>query len=156
MVVESVVGYLQNYDFTFNAKMFEMAMLYLNLLLVCLMIPAKVRLNDYRATHPNKDMAFDFLSGKINDQEAAIGWSFLFIFLMNLHTVMLLVLVFFGQTGNFTVFQLGNMMFFVVYSASDYLYAKTSILMPLFMSFFILAQYLYSLESAYFDLYLPA
>lgn len=64
--------------------------------------------------------------------------------MMNFKIPVLYLMLFIGNQ-NFNLFQLGFMMFFVLYGASDYLYIKTSILLPSFICYFILSQYYWSL-----------
>jgi hypothetical protein len=59
--------------------------------------------------------------------------------------VLLLVFVY-GLKNLYTVKNLGFMVFFVVYTAYEWLYRKTGVILILFTSFFIVAQYYFSLH----------
>lgn len=54
------------------------------------------------------------------------------------------MLLFLGKS-KFNMFQIGFMFFFVAYGSSDYLFRKTSVLLPMFISFFIIIRYIWSL-----------
>lgn len=135
----------EEYKFEFHNYVVELSFIYGNLMLVALMIPAKCRLDEFRKAHPEKDMGMQFFIQKVTANENII-WCFLVMFLLNLHTIVLFLLVYIGYSDDFTLFQLISMFFFVFYSASDFFFRKTSILLPIFISVFILGQYIYSLN----------
>lgn len=59
---------------------------------------------------------------------------------------MLLLVFLYGLKNLYTVKNLGFMVFFVVYTAYEWLYRKTGVILILFVSFFIVAQYYFSLH----------
>ena len=83
----------------------------------------------------------------IKNANSSVFWKIIFIMAVRLHTPMLFLMLFIGNQ-NFSLFQLGFMFFFVAYGASHSLYVRTSIMLPLFICFFILSQYWWSLEYA--------
>lgn len=78
-------------------------------------------------------------------------YKFLFFFLKHIQTLVLICL-FINGAQNLNHFRnLGFMLFFVVYTASMDLYRKTSKALVLFVAFFIVGEYFYSLEYHRFD-----
>jgi hypothetical protein len=88
-------------------------------------------------------MTKDILVKKLKHERSSLLWKLLFIVAVRLHTPVLYLMLFFGSQ-NLSLFQLGFMGFFVAYSASDTLYMQTSVLLPAFVSVFILSQYYWS------------
>jgi hypothetical protein len=79
------------------------------------------------------------------------AYKFLFFFLKHIQTLVLICL-FFNGAQNLNHFRnLGFMLFFVIYTASMELYRKTSKALVLFVAFFIVGEYFYSLEYHRFD-----
>ena len=76
----------------------------------------------------------------------------MFLIIINIHTPVLFLMLFMGNS-NFNLFQLGFMFFFVVYGSSQWLYYRTSIMLPMFISYFILSQYYWSLVYYKYDNY---
>lgn len=89
-------------------------------------------------------MLKDMLIIKIYDAQSSVLWKIVFIMAVHFHTIVLFLMLFIGNQ-NFNLFQLGFMFFFIAYGASHWLYVKTSILLPLFISYFIATQYYWSL-----------
>jgi len=78
-------------------------------------------------------------------------YKFLFFFLKHIQTLVLICL-FANGAQNLNHFRnLGFMLFFVVYTASMAFYRKTSKALVLFVAFFIVGEYFYSLEYHRFD-----
>lgn len=92
-------------------------------------------------------MTKDMLVKNIKDTKSSVIWKIMFILAVRLHTPVLYLMLFMGNQ-NFNLFQLGFMSFFIIYGASHSLYVKTSILLPLFVAWFILSQYWWSLAYA--------
>lgn len=79
-------------------------------------------------------------------------YKFLFFFLKHIQTLVLICL-FFNGAQNLNHFRnLGFMLFFVIYTASMELYRKTSKALVLFVAFFIVGEYFYSLEYHRFEI----
>jgi hypothetical protein len=89
-------------------------------------------------------MIADLMVERINDRNSSILWKITFIILVNIRTPVLFLMLFIGNQ-NFNLFQLGFMLFFVAFGASEKLYKTFSILLPVFISYFILTQYCWSL-----------
>ena len=126
--------------------------MYSILLMAGLMIPASMRQEAYFKMNNGSDMMKDFLIDKIKDPDSNVFWKFLTIFLLQMQYIVLFLMLFLGQ-DKFNLFQIGFMIFFVVYGASDYLLRKTSILLPMFVSFFILIRYHWTLVWMYYPDY---
>lgn len=124
------------YAVKFSNATLELVFLYGNLIVVFFMIPAKIRLDNFRSQHKNKDIGQEFFDRKI-DNEKHLGWGLFFTALMNLHTLVLFMLVFIGSSGKFTLFNVLSMFLFVIFSAFDNLYRSISIVLPIFVGFFI-------------------
>lgn len=90
-------------------------------------------------------MTKDILVRNVKDANSSILWKIVFILAVRLHTPVLFLMLFMGNSKNFNLFQLGFMFFFIAYGASHSLYVKTSIMLPLFVGFFIVGQYWWSL-----------
>jgi hypothetical protein len=82
---------------------------------------------------------------KVSKEGCSIFWKFLFYALKYIQTFVL-VGIFLNAKNVNTLRNLGFMMFFVIYTASEYLYRHTSRIMILFTSLFIFGQYFYSLN----------
>lgn len=102
------------------------------------MIPAKKVL--YDETDYLKEAAFK----KMKNKNTSIFWKFFFFFLKSVHTLALFMLFIMGMF-KMNLYHMGLMFFFVVYSASQELYRRTSVLLIVFTAFFIWGQYYYSL-----------
>jgi hypothetical protein len=89
-------------------------------------------------------MTKDMFLKNIKDAKSSVVWKIMFILAVRLHTPVLFLMLFMGNQ-NFNLFQLGFMTFFIIYGASHELFVKTSIFLPIFVGYFILAQYWYSL-----------
>jgi len=116
----------------------EMCLMYSIVVLVGLMIPARLRFLSYDNRHKGSDMTKDMIVKNLKDKHSNVLWKFLFIIIINLHTPVLFLMLFMGNS-NFNLFQLGFMFFFVIYGSSQWLYYRTSILLPMFISYFILS-----------------
>lgn len=89
-------------------------------------------------------MTKDIIVRKIKDKNSSVLWKIMFMMIINLRTPVLFIMLFIGNQ-NFNLFTLGFMIFFVAFGASDWLYSRTSIILPSFISYFILCQYYWSL-----------
>ncbi len=115
------------------------------LVMLGLMVPARLRYMSYGRHHNGGDMVKDLIVSKIKSPNSNVLWKLGFIFMLSMHNVIIFFMLFAGNQ-KFNLFQLGFMFFFVAYSASEFLYQKTSILLPIFISFFISAQYYWSVQ----------
>jgi hypothetical protein len=95
----------------------EMCLMYSIVVLVALMIPARLRFLSYERKHRGSDMTKDMIVLNVKDKNASVFWKFLFIIIINIHTPVLFLMLFMGNS-NFNLFQLGFMFFFVVYGSS--------------------------------------
>lgn len=86
------------------------------------------------------------LTSKIEDKNSSRFWKLLFFVLKNIQQGVL-ILLFLNGANNLNHFDnLGFILFFVVYTTSEWLYRKTCKLLTIFISFFILGQYYFSLR----------
>lgn len=135
-------------EFLFHPKkpFLELSLIYSIVIFVGMMFPARLRLQHFLKTHSNrtKSMIADLMVERINNKSSSVLWKILFIVLVNIRTPVLFLMLFIGNQ-NFNLFQLGFMLFFVAFGASELLYNKFSILLPVFISYFILTQYCWSL-----------
>jgi len=141
--------FMNQYKMQMKTPTLELAFMFSGVLFTSLMIPAFINLRAYaKATEVDKSQTF--LTARIMSNEYSTFWKFLTIFLLNLHTYVLFTMLFIGASS-FDMFQLGCMFFFITYTASEWLFRKTSILLPIFVSFFIAVQYYWSLVYSKFD-----
>jgi hypothetical protein len=117
---------------------------YITVMLVGMMIPARLRINHYISTHKGSSMTKDTLVKNVKDANSSVLWKLVFVVAVRLHTPVLFLMLFMGNQ-NFNLFQLGFMFFFIAYGASHSLYVRTSIMLPMFVGYFILSQYFWSL-----------
>jgi hypothetical protein len=82
---------------------------------------------------------------KIKDKNSNILYNVMFFLLRHIQSVVLLALFVRGREDLNSLRNLGFMIFFVVYTASEALYRKTQKVLVIFLSGFILGQYYYSL-----------
>jgi hypothetical protein len=87
----------------------------------------------------------DFFINKITDKYASVSWKFIFFILKYIHGLVLLVLFWEGSDNLNHFKNLGFMVFFIIYSASEFIYRKTSKLLVIFVVFFIGGQYCISI-----------
>jgi hypothetical protein len=78
----------------------------------------------------------NFWKEKIKNKR--IFWMMLYLCLGHLHVIILLILLLESITSLNNLENIGFMVFFVVYAASETIYRKTSFLLVIFISFFIL------------------
>lgn len=78
-----------------------------------------------------------FFKKRLLDPRFSNSWKLIFFFLRYVQSVVLLTLFFNGITNLNNVKNLGYMLFFVVYTAYEEVYRKTSWMLILFNSFFI-------------------
>ena len=108
--------------------------------------------------HRQETLLKNFMYRKIKEGKS-IGWNFLYFFFKYVQCIVLVIL-FINGAGKLNNFRnLGFMIFFIVYSASEEAYRKTGNLLVIFLSYFIVAQYAFSLvyldfkgDSAYDEL----
>ena len=82
---------------------------------------------------------------KIKSPNASVVYKLAYFIFKHIHSVVLVIL-FIQGSGNLNSFKsLGFMLFFVVYTAYHQTYRSTSFLLIMFVSFFIIAQYQFSL-----------
>lgn len=92
-----------------------------------------------------EDVLKDFMIMKIMSPNASIAWKFAYFFLKYIHSVVLVILFIQGSGSLNNARSLGFMLFFVMYTAYPETYRSTSFLLIIFISFFIVAQYQFSL-----------
>lgn len=136
---------LKEYNFTAVSPFLELAGMFSILIMLGLMVPARLRYMSYGLHHNGGDMIKDLIVSKIKSPDSVVLWKLGFIFMLSMHNVIIFLMLFAGNQ-KFNLFQLGFMFFFVAYSASEFLYEKTSILLPIFISFFISGQYYWSVR----------
>lgn len=83
----------------------------------------------------------------IQKEKGAMFWKFLWFFFKHIQTLILVIIFLKGASNINTLKNLGFMIFFVLYTTSEYLYRKTSRILILFTAFFILGQYFLELNS---------
>lgn len=135
----------REYHFTAVSPFWELMLMFSILVMLGLMVPARLRYMSYGRHHNGGDMVKDLIVRKIKSNDSLVLWKLGFIFMLSMHNVIIFFMLFAGNQ-KFNLFQLGFMFFFVAYSASEFLYQKTSILLPIFISFFISAQYYWSVQ----------
>ena len=91
------------------------------------------------------EMLIDLFTTKIQSRDSSILWKFSFFILKNIQTLVLVILFYDGSSDINHVRNLGIMIFFVIYTAYENLYRKTSKLLTIFFAFFIVSQYYFSL-----------
>jgi hypothetical protein len=133
----------REYHFVAVSPFWELMLMFSILVMLGLMVPARLRYMSYGQQHSGGDMVKDLIVRKIKSSDSLVLWKMGFIFMLSMHNVIIFFMLFAGNQ-KFNLFQLGFMFFFVAYSASEFLYQKTSILLPIFISFFISAQYYWS------------
>ena len=94
-----------------------MTLMYAIVILVGLMIPARIRFLSYSKGHNGSDMTRDLIVKNIKDKKSSVLWKFLYIIIINLHTPVLFLMLFIGNSS-FNLFNLGFMFFFIVFGAS--------------------------------------
>lgn len=82
---------------------------------------------------------------KITSPNASVIYKLAYFILKYIHTVVLVILFLQGSDNLNSARSLGFMLFFVVYTAYPETYRSTSFLLIIFISFFIVAQYQFSL-----------
>jgi hypothetical protein len=81
----------------------EMCLLYTIVVLLGLMIPARLRFLSYDIRHHGSDMTKDMIVRNIKNPESSVIWKFMFIVIINLHTPVLFLMLFMGNS-NFNLF----------------------------------------------------
>lgn len=92
------------------------------------------------------DFIIDFFANRIASTEYSVAWKFIFFMLKYIQTLVLVALFLNGSNSLNSMRNIGFMVFFVIYTTSEYLYRTTSKLLTMFISFFILGQYYFSLN----------
>ena len=87
----------------------------------------------------------EILKSKINDRNSSVFWPLLFRMLRHLQILVLICLFIKGSAEMNQLRNLGFMIFFAVYTASESLYRHTNKLLIVFNAFFIFGQYYFSL-----------
>lgn len=95
--------------------------------------------------HDQNNILVNFFIDKVTNKYASIVWKFLFFILKYIHGLVLLILVWRGSNNLNHFKNLGCLIFFIIYSASEYIYRKTSNLLVIFMVFFIGGNYYFSI-----------
>ena len=73
-------------------------------------------------------------------------WKLLFFFLKYIQSIVLITLFVQGSDNLNHLKNLGFMIFFVMYTASEKLYRSTSVVLTIFIAFFLFGQYYFSLN----------
>lgn len=81
----------------------EMCLLYTIVVFLGLMIPARLRFLSYDSRHRGSDMTKDMIVRNIKNPDSSVIWKFMFIVLINLHTPVLFLMLFMGNS-NFNLF----------------------------------------------------
>lgn len=140
------VWFFGNYEFQPVNSFWELTLMFSILILLGLMYPARQRFLAYERHHKGSDMQKDLIVSKIQDKHSSILWNIMFICILEMHNLVIFLMLFATGSETFNLFQLGFMLFFVVYSASEWVYRKTSIVLPIFIGFFIMGQYWWSVS----------
>ena len=91
-----------------------------------------------------KDKLYQFFKKRINDPRFSDNWKLIFFASRYVQAIVLLTLFLNGISDINNMKNLGFMVFFVVYTAYEEVYRKTSRLLTLFISMFIVTQYAFS------------
>jgi hypothetical protein len=92
----------------------------------------------------NENQLLLFFQKRCTDERFSNGWKLAFYFMKHVQFLVLMYLFVKGISNLNNLKNLGYMMFFVLYTAYEQLYRKTSILLLLFTSSFIIGQYAFS------------
>jgi hypothetical protein len=95
---------------------------------------------------PQNKYIINIFIEKIYDKNCSIMWKFLFLFLKYIQSIVLITLFVQGSDNLNHLKNLGFMIFFVAYTASEKLYRSTSVFLTIFIAFFLLGQYYFSLN----------
>lgn len=87
----------------------------------------------------------EFFKSRIEDKNASLIWSMLYLGMRHLQVLVLVCLYVNGSNKLNSARNLGFMVFFTVYTASEWLYRRTNVALTVFISFFIFGQYYFSL-----------
>jgi hypothetical protein len=86
-----------------------------------------------------------FFSKRVSNPRFSNNWKLVFFSMKYIQSIVLLTLFLKGISNINNIKNLGFMIFFVIYTAYEEIYRKTSVLLVMFISFFIAVQYYYSL-----------
>jgi len=92
-----------------------------------------------------EDLLKEFMVRKITSPNASVIYKLVYFVLKYIHTLVLVILFIQGSGTLNSARSLGFMLFFVVYTAYPEIYRSTSFLLIIFISFFIVAEYQFSL-----------
>jgi hypothetical protein len=134
--------YATTFNFTMKSPIFEQFLYFviLALLFLCVGCFKLTFQHNY-----NKTWITEF-SQKIKDKNSSTFWRIGFFLMRYAHNLVLVALLLKGKSDLNSFQNLGFMIFFVLYTASEAVYRKTGILLIIFVAFFIAGQYYYSLS----------
>ena len=95
--------------------------------------------------HKQETLLKNFMYKKIKEGTNSIGWNFLYFFFKYIQCIVLVILFINGAGQLNNLRNLGFMIFFIVYSASEEAYRNTGNLLIIFLAYFIVGQYAFSL-----------
>jgi len=113
---------------------FERSFMFIGLALMYMMLSCMV----IEARSRESDKLFSFFQKRINDPRFSHIWKIFFICLKYVQNIVLLLLFFNGMEELNNLRNLGFMIFFCFYTAYEELYRKTSVLLIVFIGFFII------------------
>lgn len=128
------VRYASYYKWEMKAQTYEQTLLFLTLACFYMMISCQ-RIS---ARLDTEDSLLKFFAKRCTDPRFSNLWKLVFYTLRYVQSFVLLTLFFSGITNINNAKNLGYMLFFVVYTAYEQVYRKTSIILIFFISFFII------------------
>ena len=141
--MEFIKTYGGYFKWTMAAQEFEQSLMFLTLACFYMMISC-FRINE-SFEKQNSSGLLTFFKKRLLDPRFSHSYKLLFFLLRYVQFVLLLTLFLKGISNVNNVKNLGYMLFFVVYTAYEEVYRKTSFILILFNSFFIIGQYTFSL-----------
>ena len=88
---------LQLITFKPQNQFLELTVVYMTVVLVGMMIPARLRINHYRSTHKGSSMTKDILVKNVKDANSSVLWKLVFVVAVRLHTPVLFLMLFMGN-----------------------------------------------------------
>lgn len=128
------------FDFEMKAQAWEQTLMFLTLACFYMMISCQRII----ARLDTSDSLLTFFRKRCTGPKYSDVWKLAFFALRYVQSLVLLFLFFSGISHINNARNLGYMLFFVVYTAYEQVYRKTSLLLIFFISFFILGQYYFS------------
>jgi len=125
-----------------DSRVYEQTLMFLTISIFFMMMSSYKLLKEEESSQSRT--GFHFFRTRISNPKYSNNWKFVFIGLRYIQAVVLLFLFYVGVKKINTLQNLGYMSFFIVYTAYEWIYRKTAKLLILFISYFILGQYIFS------------